>query len=352
MKVLFFSSPPFFLAHGGAQTLVEALIRELKAVGVEAEPGRWWDDQQRADIIHYVGRPNILDVRLAHEKGYKVVMTDLLDQTASRSRGRLFLQRSFRQIFGRGLARVTSRLDWQVFREVDAMVYAVPHEWEVAKYVFGARADRGHVIPHGLEEEALVELAAPQTEEDYLISAATIHPRKNSVLLAEAARHAQVPVVFLGKPYSTSDPYFKRFKSLVDDKYVRYPGFVSAEEKHHYLKGARGFVLLSQFESGCISAFEASGAGLPLLLSDLPWATKSYPEAKRISFARLRDAATVAQDLREFYERSHRLPTTNFPILSWRQVALRYRELYDAVLRPAQIGVLSVEDTSAKLIAS
>ena len=85
MKVLFFYSPPFFLAHGGMQTLTEALMRELAALGVDIEPERWWDENQKGDIIHYMGRPLATVVRLARQKGFKVVMTENLDLTASRS---------------------------------------------------------------------------------------------------------------------------------------------------------------------------------------------------------------------------------------------------------------------------
>src|ERR1700677_1685946 len=95
MKVIFSCDMPFFLAHGGSQTLIEALLRELKALGVEAEPERWWDEHQACDIIHTVGRPKLFNVLLARQKKIKWVMTDLLDQTASRGWSRLFLQRCF-----------------------------------------------------------------------------------------------------------------------------------------------------------------------------------------------------------------------------------------------------------------
>jgi len=333
MKVLFSCPLPFFLAHGGSQTLVEALMRELQNLGTEVEPARWWDENQTGDILNFIGRPTTLSVRLAHQKGFKVVMTDLLDQTASRSDFRLLLQRTFNRSLGRLLANFTGQFNWEAYRETDAMIFAVPHEWEVAQYLFGATPSRGHVVPHGLEEGALRELAAPQEQGDYLISVATIDRRKNSIRLAEAARAAQVPVLFLGKPYSEDDEYFRRFLQLVDDKHVRYPGFVSQQEKCQYLRGARGFVLLSEFESGCIAVFEAAAAGLPLLLSDLPWARRSYVEARAIEFAKPKDELSASRALASFYQHAHREPGTTFPLLTWRQVAEQYMAIYQDVLR-------------------
>jgi glycosyltransferase involved in cell wall biosynthesis len=152
------------------------------------------------------------------------------------------------------------------------------------------------------------------------------------VRLAEAARRARVPVVFLGKPYSPDNDYFLRFKGLVDGQYVRYPGFVTEAEKYRYLIGARGFALLSQFESGCIAVYEAAAAGLPLFLSDLPWAAKSYPQAKNLQLVKLRSAKKIAAELGRFYQSAHRRPEPTFPVLSWPEVAKEYLRLYEKVL--------------------
>lgn len=324
---------PFFLAHGGTQTLLESLIREISGLGIEVEHERWWDDQQSGDIIHYMNRPVTKIIRLAHDKGFKTVMTENLDQTASRTGMQLFAQRSFTKAAKVLLPEsMRNRFGWEVYQEIDAVVYVVEHEWEVAKYLFDARPDCGHIIPHGLDDVAVRELAKRQNEEDYLISVATIHPRKNSVLLAQAALRAGVPVVFLGKPYADDDPYFLEFKKLVDGKTVRYPGFVSTEEKWRLLRGARGFALLSQFESGCIAVYEAAAAGLPLMLSDLPWAATAYKSVQQAKFTRLGTAESIARELGAFYSGAHRQPTSTFPILTWRQVAEKYVEIYRHVL--------------------
>ena len=333
MKVLFSNGLPFFLAHGGTQTLLESLMRELGNLGVEVEPERWWDENQKGDIIHFMNRPALLNVQAAKQKGFKLIMTENLDQTASRTRRQLFFQRCVTSLARASLPKgMLARLGWDVYQELDAMVYVVEHEATVASYLFGADSTRLHIIPHGADEEALDQLARPQTEEDYLICTATIHPRKNQTLLAEAARLAGVPVVFLGKPYAEDDPYFLKFKSLVDGKLIRYPGFVSTEEKFRYLRGARGFALLSEFESGSIAVYEASAAGLPLFLSDLPWANKVYHKCPGISFTYLSDVNQASRRLATFYKTAHRQKNTTFPLLTWNQVAAKYVEIYQSLL--------------------
>ena len=74
MKVIFSHAVPFFLAHGGMQTLTEALMGEMSRLGVEVEPERWWDSNQRGDILHYMGRPPFaINIKLAHEDRKSVV---------------------------------------------------------------------------------------------------------------------------------------------------------------------------------------------------------------------------------------------------------------------------------------
>jgi glycosyltransferase involved in cell wall biosynthesis len=178
----------------------------------------------------------------------------------------------------------------------------------------------------------MAALAQPQPEQDYLLSIATIAPRKNCVDLARAARAAQVPVVFTGKPYSEQDAYFREFMSFVDGKFVRYAGFVSENQKRNLLRSARGFVLFSQAESGCIAAYEAAAAGLPLLLSDAPWARFGYPGADPLRFVPLGSQDAAVSALRDFYSTAHRMKRTTFPILTWEQVGQKYVAIYERLL--------------------
>jgi glycosyltransferase involved in cell wall biosynthesis len=280
-----------------------------------------------------MGRPpSVVNVKLAHQKGFKVVMTENLDQTASRTRLALWVQRTATRMARRMMAGLVHRLAWDVYGELDAMIYVVPHEWETARYLFDAAQDRGHIIPHGLTQEALEALGRSQAQGDYLISAATIAPRKNSLLLAEAARVARVPVVFIGKAFSETDDYFVRFRRLVDDQWVRFPGFVSEEEKIRLMRGARGFVLFSQFESGCIALVEAAAAGLPLMLPDLAWARLAYGGHAGVRCVALGGVDAMARGLSDFHAGARRGDRPTFPIESWRDIAARYVEVYKRVL--------------------
>ena len=332
MKILLSHHLPFALAHGGTQTVINELMREYHTLGVDADYERWWLDEQRCDVLHTFGRPPYQNIHLAQMRGIATVMTEYLDQVSSRPLWYRFLQRNAVQFLGRVSGRGMDRLGWKVYQILDALVYTTQYEWDVAKSIFAARADRGYIIPHGLTATALSALSAPAASQDYLVSVSTIAPRKNSVLLAEAAHAARVPVHFVGKPYA-EDAYFRRFLELVDGKTVHYHGFVTEEEKCERLIHARGFVLLSQFESGCVAVYEAAAAGLPLLLPALPWAQTGYPDASALTLVKPGDVQQAARSLTEFYECSRRQSRMTFPVSSWAEIAQQYLGVYAAAAR-------------------
>jgi glycosyltransferase involved in cell wall biosynthesis len=327
MKVIFSHGLPFSLAHGGMQTLIESLMRELALLGVEVEPERWWDPNQSCDIMHFVQRPNPGNVLLAKQKGRKTVMTEIFDTVASQSRYRLFMRACATRASRVLIPSFDKRLSF--YRELDAMVYIFPHEWDVVRNIYHLPPERGFIVPHGLEPSTIEALGVVQSEGDYLVSVGTICPRKNSVLLATCAKQAKVPVVFVGKPISDSDSYYQEFRKLIDDKYVQFVGYVAEEKKYEMLRCARGFVLLSRGESGCFAVHEAAAAGLPLLLSELPWAAKGYPASDRLHLVSLRTVAGITERLKSFYNTAHRGRTMTFQVGTWAEVARMYLKIYE-----------------------
>lgn len=333
MKVIVWHNLPFALAHGGFETMTERIMARLNALGVEVEPERWWDASQRGDILHYFGRPTDEHVRLAKAKGYRIVMTDVLDRTAGRSPGSLAMQALLIKAMRRFGGSFCMRMGWSAYQQADAVVHIVEREREVAAQLFGCDRAKMHVISHGLDDVAIEALGRPADEPgDYLISVGTIDPRKNSLFLARAARQAGVPLVFLGKPYDAQSGYMRDFMAEMDGKLLRYGGFVDESAKRVALRNARGFVLLSDYESGCIAVYEAATAGLPMLLADRPWARQSYPNSAAIHLAPADLQAWPAR-LATFHSVAGRQSSPIFTVPSWRHVAQRYAAIYESILK-------------------
>src|SRR5207247_19927 len=94
---------------------------------------------------------------------------------------------------------------------------------------------------------------------------------------------------------------------------IRYEGAIADREKlAQVYREARGFVLLSAWESLSLSALEASACECPLLLSDLPWARSVFGD--KASYCPLRGSTEqTSAVIRKFYDAAPRLPVPPKP---------------------------------------
>jgi glycosyltransferase involved in cell wall biosynthesis len=335
MKVLFDHPNPFMLAHGGFQIQIEQTKKALEGIGIDVEWLRWWDSAQSGDIIHYFGRPSGAYIDFAHQKGMKVVMSELLTGLGSRSAAQRRLQKGLTTLSQKLLpSSFTAKLAWKAYQKADAIVALTPWEKQLMVEMFDAQPDRVHVIPNGVEEVFFGSSIShlPSSRADYLVCTATITERKKVVELAEAAILAKTPLWIIGTPYSERDPYYLRFLEIVKDSegMVRYEGGISdRQQMAEIYRSARGFVLLSTMESLSLSALEAAASGCPLLLSDLPWARSAFADHARYCADSSLPGMTRA--LRSFYDSPHH-PVSLTPA-RWRDVATSLSDLYQGIHR-------------------
>jgi glycosyltransferase involved in cell wall biosynthesis len=331
VKVLFDHPDPFLLAHGGFQTQIEQTRLVLIQAGVEVEFLQWWDAGQRGDIIHFFGRPPSNYIRLAHGKGMKVVMAELLTATGSRSARSLAGQKYLTQLYRRFMpATFTTRMAWDSYLLADACIALTSWEAHLMHYLFQTPRERIHVLPNGVEEAFFKTASAPRGQ--WLVCTATIAPRKRVLELAQAAVQAKTPLWIIGKPYADSEPYAREFVQLAAQhpKILRYEGPIQDRELlAEAYRSARGFVLLSAMETRSISAEEAAACRCPLLLSDLPWARHVFNEAA--SYCAIDSISATAAKLRWFYDAAPSLPVPPAPH-SWGDVGERLKQIYQKLL--------------------
>jgi len=335
MKVLFDHPNPFLLAHGGFQIQIEQTKKALEGIGVEVEWLRWWDSTQNADIIHFFGRPYPAYITLAHQRGMKVVISELLTSMGSRSASARFAQKTLITLCRALLPRdFTAKMSWDAYRAVDAATALTPWEKQLMVEMFDAPPDRVHVIPNGVEEVFFQR--TPNQEQrtphsDYLVCTATITERKRIVELAEAATLAKTPLWIIGAPYSDSDPYYLRFLEVVRGSggTLRYEGAISDRARlAEIYRSAQGFVLLSSMESMSLSALEASAAGCPLLLSDIPWARNAF--CNNATYAPVTTTQSLAKHIGDFYNNSAKLQIATAP-MTWHQIAKHLHRVYKSL---------------------
>jgi glycosyltransferase involved in cell wall biosynthesis len=332
MKILIHCPLPFALAHGGQAIQIQQTIAALEANGVQVEPVRWWDENQTADLIHYFGRMPADHVRLAQQKGIKIVIGELLTAQGSRSRSQLRRQKIISRLVKRLAPRsFTLAFNWDSYRLADACVALTPWEAHLMNYLFDAPKERVHVVTNGTEEIFLN--SPPAARGKWLVCTTTLTERKRVLELAAAAVHAQTPVWIIGKPYTDADPYAQKFSALAAQhpQIIRYEGAVSDRARLAQIyREARGFVLLSTMESLSLSALEAAACGCPLFLSDLPWARSTFQNAA--TYCPLaKSVAVTARALRDFYDAAPDLPVPPKPP-GWNEIARQLKTIYGQVL--------------------
>ncbi len=327
MKVLFQTNVPFAWAHGGCQVLIENVMKEVSRQCTEVEPLRWWDQEQKGDILQLFCSPREEHL-YARKKGLKVVTYCFLDGFTEKGSIALLIRRYVLSFIRRYMYDIALKQGWYIGAISDAVIFPTHYEAILGQKLFGIDSRKIHVIMHGVDARYLSTTPAVGRG-DYLVSIGTIDPRKNTLLLAQSAREARVPVVFVGKPYSDDERYFKEFINLIDNKYVIYKGYVTEEEKYKLLVSSRGFVTLSRFESGCIAVLEALAVGLRVLVPDLPWARGAYNGY--VEFVKMSSRRRIISAIKTFYF-SHIIKNKYFPVNSWKEVGKQYNDIYKKVI--------------------
>jgi glycosyltransferase involved in cell wall biosynthesis len=332
MKILFDHASPFMLAHGGFQIQIEETKRALERLGVSIEHLRWWDAEQRGDIIHFFGVAPVGYIEQVRQKSLKVIQTVLLTETCNRTDLRLKTQGLItKTLLSLPIATgVKRQLSWKSFLLCDMNVVGLKAERQVLELVYGVFPERISILPLGLSQEFLA--AGPTTSRgDFLINAGTVTARKNTVLLARMARGVQVPILFVGKPYGESDPYWIEFAALIDNRWVRHhPHVKDSTELINLYHSARGSVVMSNYENWCLVAHEAAACGLPLLLPKQKWSLERF--GTEASYFSGHGFESAASELRAFYDRSLTAPAPRIKLYSWDEVAKQLKRIYEELL--------------------
>ena len=333
MKILVNCSLPFALAHGGQAIQIQQTVLALQNIGVPVEPMKWWDENQTGDLIYYFGRMPVEQIRLAKQKGIKVVMANLFTAACNRMdaelRRRGWIMKAMRNLpIGR---RFYQDMDLGSFAACDHNIVGLEAERRVLELVYDLPRNNVAVVPLGLEN-IFLKASPSDRSGDYLVCAGTITQRKNCVPLAQIARAAQVPILFVGKPYSEKDPYWLEFR-LIDGRWVQYQTHVADPAGMvALLQRARGAVVMSQYENWCFTAHEAAACGLPVLLPPMRWAHERFGDQARY-FAEVTLNRNNIQILKQFYEDAPQLPIPAIKLYSWQEVALQLKAVYVQILK-------------------
>jgi len=333
---------PFSLAHGGVTNIVHRTHDVLVSQGFNVEYLRWWDPDQKGDVLFHFGRPTVSLVKFAKASGYIVVAEHVMTGLVSRPAWQRAIQKRAIAACRRFLPKYVSGLfNWDIFDLLDMNFFPSAWDAEVAAHMFDVRPDKSTVLPYGVNDAFLQSKEVAR--EGFLITTATITPRKRVMELAKACDTAQVPLKVVGKPYAQSDSYFDEFKALeASSDYVEHiPHIANQSELASLYRRARGFVLISAMETISQSAIEAAACRCPLLLSDMDWAHRSFSD--NASYCPITNSTSrTARSIINFYDNAPARPSNWVPP-SWSEARQNLSAVFEELSRHRSAFSLSSE---------
>ena len=338
MKVLIYDTNNAFHTFGGKTTHALKMQQEISKLGIDIQFAQWWNkSQENADIIHFL-TPDIRVARLAKQKGMKTILSFIFDFESNKSEWEKRKAILKNKIYDKLPGQFGLLAYWKAFPYMDRIHFMHQYDKENAFRYFPnyLNENKSVLIPHAYDTADMyiskeLDIQDMKLPDKYLISVANISYRKQSIKLAQYAKKAQTPIVFIGSG-NKQDDYFRMFQKEIDNQYVFYPGYISKEWKDCIEAHASGYVLLSLGESGCIAVYEAAAYRIPLLLSNLPWAW-GYENPTDIYLCKQEDEITAIHQLKEFYNKSRKMDHFPFTAYTWAEVALQYKEQYEQLLK-------------------
>jgi glycosyltransferase involved in cell wall biosynthesis len=329
MKILISDITDSHVFPGGKQVHAHKLLHNLREIGLDVEFENWHDPNLRPDVVHFLGYNNLYKLKKLKAQGRKLILTHIMDHWTSRTERDKNIQKIKNWFFKKLPVQFFPMFPWKALDLFDHIVYMHEEDRKSAIKLYGVNPKKTSVIPHAVDSLRPFETTTqPNT---YLVCIATIMERKNPLLTAQICNALEIPMVFAGPAWDKNSEYFKEFSKEMTGGSSRYLGFVSEEEKIELLKKAKGFVLLSEGESGCIALYEAAAYGLPILISDMPWA-KSYTSPTNLFWTNLRNKKELQTSLKSFYENTQKSPEPSFEILTWKEIAGKYADVYKKCL--------------------
>ncbi len=181
---------------------------------------------------------------------------------------------------------------------------------------------------HEIDEEGLQKVKLKYSLPDkYLLSIATLEPRKNHINaikgFAEFSKtNKDYYYVIVGKKGWFYDEIFKVAEELNCSDRVNFLGYVPEEDMPYVTDAASGFVNLSFYEGFAFTLMEAYSHGLPILASDI----KVFREVMnpKALFINPFDVSRISEGFSELVnEKKYRPDLTFMEKYSWENVALR-----------------------------
>lgn len=276
IKVKFFPYQAHCFSFGGFEIQMRLTLEAVRKAGVDASPIVVWDQDNKFDVAHLwgAGMSQVANIRFAKTAGKKVVVTALFDYLGTAAERVRMIGSSL--LGGARYFRGVSDL-------IDALVVVNTHQAEIATRIYGIPSKHVHVIPNVVDSVYFRHFghktSTTTNSPRYVLSTGNICQRKNQLALAKACLRLGVNLLLVGRVLEGEDNYGATLSDLAGKNSLVHWIRGLPAGSHDLLsayEGASIFALVSDNETQPISALEAAALGVPLLLSNRPFAKQKY----------------------------------------------------------------------------
>ncbi len=336
MKVGVFARMPLAFYSGGAEIQAEKTIEWLRRRNVEVDYVEYGTRSAKPDLFHFFG----------------LCFPDLVKEAAARAPvvvSPIYYNRNPYEVAKTKLLRkapfTVHRSHWRALSLARCLMPNSLAEKRQLLDHWGVEEDRIRVVPNGVDEDFVGQAPARfrerflpglSPEARFVLSAARIERRKNTLLLVKAALKTGFPLVLAGQTNFSREEstYVQEVLNLVESSsgLVRYLGPLSREDLREGYAAAHVHALPSSLETPGLASLEAGLNGANLVVGDCA-PVREYFEgladftdgnlegicsAIERALSRPRDALGQSRQIKERY--------------SWKKVAEETFSCYEAIL--------------------
>lgn len=331
MRVCVVPEFPLNLMTGGLQVQAVETCAAVAAVGgdIQCELFDWSSRQPLADVYHFIGMPphmvRIAELVAAQRRPFLVT---LLLGAPSPGAVRLATARSWlKSVLARGHSLRN------LLHAAARVITITEAEAEAARRIGGLDPQRLAIVPHGVGAAFFQREVQPwqalHGSEPFILCVGAVQPRKNQLLLSQAANELRLPLVLIGPVLPGAEGYAEQVgvemkrNETFGGCWIRGldrgdPLLVAA---HH---ACRLFALLSAEETQPISVLQAMAAARPVLLLRAAY-TRQAPFAQ-LACAPDATLSAVRTALQQAWTEA--VPAQLAEDFAWPNVAAKLRKLY------------------------
>lgn len=331
------SQLPLSLAYGGVEVQVLRTADALRSVGVDVELLDPWKMSFDGDLLHcFTSEYQIAEV-VAHAKGLGIPVVTSAVFSPRRS---IAAYRAWRLVDRLVPLKTSFGLRGAVLRESSAVIALTRREAAVLVSLFRVPEAKVHVIGNGVDAGFFTatpgEFVARFGLVDCILCVAWLGRRKNQHRLLEAVGEMGPPVVLIGPTYGKEPGYAQEIAARVAcmGPAVRWLGSLPQDSSLlvSAFAAAKVFVLPSLAEIQPLSVLQAAAAGANIVVSDLPHLRETFGDY--VWYCDPTSVSSIRRAVGDAYQAPRGVRYTSAPpwLLSWRDVAVQVRRVYEAVL--------------------